>query len=167
MTDPRLIFISVGGWGDSQLDDIEVAVMEIPGVAIRHPFGMDQFRDSHELIWAYMRSYPKVPIVLCGHSLGAATARNSANLAILDGGFEIAGLVLLDPVQWFDAEHSCRCKNTLVFQAWDSFPFIPSPVDGFPAFRVLNTNHNSLAHDSWVIQQIVDFVQKILAGGAT
>lgn len=158
MDKPRLIFIPIGGLGGSQLEAINLAVEEIPGVAVKRLEGHDDFRDSQRLIWCYLNANPDVPVFFAGHSLGAGTARNEANIALLDNR-RVAGVTILDHVIYEPGPHESKCPNTLVFKAGNSFPFVISDIEGFPAKQIPGTNHNSLCQHPLVIAAIVDAVK--------
>jgi hypothetical protein len=146
---PKLLVIPIGGWGASQLGDIAERLGRIQGVVVAKLTGNDQYRDSHREVWEWMDRFKGVPIMFIGHSMGGNTARNEANEAIKDKR-PVAGLVVLDCVQYFDDDHHSDCPNTKVFCAENSAPFIVSPIDGFPAEKVPGTTHNSLCHSETV-----------------
>ena len=160
-----LLFIPIGGLGMSQLDALTDAVRQIAGVQVCQLSGMDQYRDDAREIWPILQTYADSPVYFVGHSLGGASARNEANVAIRSGR-RVAGLAVLDQVMYFDGDHSCRCSNTLVFQADNSFPFIISPVDGFPAMRVAGTRHNDLCQHPIVLSTVARAISEFLKGNS-
>ncbi len=158
-----LLVIPIGGLGRSQLDDIAAALRLVPGVLVAEMPKWDAYKEEPPYAWQWMDQRPTVPVLLIGHSLGGPTARNTANVAISKGR-PVAGLVLIDNVQWFDDDHHCDATNVLVCRS-ERPGFVLSGIPGHLATVVPGTDHNSVCHDASVIAAVVQMVQK--AAGAS
>ncbi len=148
------LLIPIGGLGRSQLDEMVSAARSIPGVEIANISLWDAYRDVPGMIWPAIRQSPGHQIYLLGHSLGASTARNTAN-SLISSGLQLAGVFLLDHVDWEPGPFECKFPGTEVYQAENSFPFYISQIQGFIPETILNTTHNSLSHSPLIIQSFI------------
>ncbi len=177
-----ILFIPVGGLGTSQLAAIVSAVTALAAevkaaggggeiVVLNWQGDREQYRDDRRRIWSLdqgIRKYPFHAVFTCGHSVGASTARNTANVALASG-FEVAGVAILDNVEYDAGPHvlNCRPELALVRRAENSFPFYVSEIvqpkiEGgavIEAQVVKGTGHNSLPQDAGVIADVVAAVR--------
>jgi pimeloyl-ACP methyl ester carboxylesterase len=156
-----LLFLPIGGLGESQLEDITIAVSDIPGVVVKRLPGNDQYRDAHNLIWAFMDAYPDLHVFPFGHSLGAGTALNTANRAILDNR-KVAGAGVADFVIYEPGPFESKTPNVLAYKSAMSFPFYTTDILGHTAKVIPGTGHNSVCHHPGVIADVVAFTEKLV-----
>jgi hypothetical protein len=154
---PDLLIIPIGGLGRSQLDDIIAAVGTLPGCVAAPMPVMNAYAESPPVIWKAIDAMPDRAVFIVAHSLAGPTGRNTANTLIAQGR-PVAGLVIIDNVQWFDGDHHTDCQNVLVFRSQHP-GFIITEIPGHPSVMVPGTSHNSVPHDPQVIHAITLAVQ--------